>query len=511
MNKNNIVKCSIITILITILITTVFFDELKDQKNSVKNESEIYNVAKSNYQVYLDGEKIGLISSKDNLYSLINQEQVEIKKYYNVNQVYPPKGFQIIKTNSYDNNISSVEDVYDAIKEEKEFTIKGYTITIKSNEDGVEPLYIHVLDKEVFEKTINNIVEIFIGKERYQQYLTNTQPEIVDTGYTIENMYFKDNISIRESYISVDEKIYTDEQELTKYLLFGNNNSSKEYTVVQGDTIESIAEANHLNTSELLIANDNIKSEDTLLAIGQKINVALINPVLNLTYEELVVQDVERIYNTVYEEDNTKYTDYRATKQAGMKGIDRVTSRVQFINGEQNQGAAIDQTNIVTIRPVQNEIIIKGTKKRATGGGITGAPIETGGTWGWPTNSPYVLTSPYGYRWGTLHDGLDISGTGRGSPIYASLGGVVVSAQYGGMVGSSAGLNVVIEHSNGYYTVYAHCSGLSVRVGQTVSRGQRIASMGDTGTATGVHLHFGVFYGKPYNGGRSINPLRLWN
>lgn len=124
MNKNNIVKCSIITILITILITTVFFDELKDQKNSVKNESEIYNVAKSNYQVYLDGEKIGLISSKDNLYSLINQEQVEIKKYYNVNQVYPPKGFQIIKTNSYDNNISSVKMFMMQLKKKKNLLLK---------------------------------------------------------------------------------------------------------------------------------------------------------------------------------------------------------------------------------------------------------------------------------------------------------------------------------------------------------------------------------------------------
>ena len=78
------------------------------------------------------------------------------------------------------------------------------------------------------------------------------------------------------------------------------------------------------------------------------------------------------------------------------------------------------------------------------------------------------------------------------------------------MVGSSAGLNVVILHANGYYTVYAHCSKLYVSVGQQVSRAQIIAAMGHTGTAYGTHLHFGVYVGRPYNGGYPINPLRLW-
>ena len=97
-------------------------------------------------------------------------------------------------------------------------------------------------------------------------------------------MNFKEKISIKESFISVDEKIYTDANDLTKYLLFGENISLKEYTVKQGDTIENIALANQLNVSELLIANDNIESEDTLLAIGQKVNVTLIDPILSLVY-----------------------------------------------------------------------------------------------------------------------------------------------------------------------------------------------------------------------------------
>ena len=127
------------------------------------------------------------------------------------------------------------------------------------------------------------------------------------------------------------------------------------------------------------------------------------------------------------------------------------------------------------------------------------------------TNYPYVLTSPFGWRGGEYHDGLDISGTGFGSPIYAISGGVVRASGYGGMVGNSAGLNVVIEHPNGYWSIYAHLSATYVNVGDTVSRKQKIAAMGHTGRASGTHLHLGISIGQPYaSGSRLIPPLTLW-
>lgn len=502
MNKKGIFLSSLFSLLTIALVIFCFYCE------------EDYYEAKENYQVYLDGEKIGLIESKDKLYELINEEQIAIKEEYHVDQVYPPKGFNIIKTRSYDEELSTIKDVYEQIKEEKNFTIKGYTITIKSETEGVEPVYIYVLDDTIFEKAAKNIVHTFVGEERYNAYLTNTQPEIVETGSKIEQMLFEDKITIKESYISVEEKIYTTEEDLTKYLLFSDNISNQEYKVVQGDTLEKIAEQHRLNIDELLIANDALDSEDTLLAIGQTLNVALINPVLSLVYDELVVEDVERMYQSIVQEDANQYTDYSKVIQEGSKGIDRVTSHVRFVNGEKNQGVVFDGDPVVIV-PAVDKITVKGTKKRPVynpGWGGTGSYVDTGAVWGWPTNTPYVITSHYGWRWGTLHDGTDISGTGYNSPIYASLDGLVVSAQYGGMAGSSAGYNVVIQHNNGYYTLYAHMAGMpSVRVGQYVTRGQRIGGMGKSGTATGTHLHFALFYGKPYHGGKSINPMTLWN
>ena len=78
----------LVTALISILMGFSFITE------------ESYSKPISIYQVYLDGEKIGLIDSKEELYSLINKEQVEIKDEYQVDQVYPPKGFKLIKKNT---------------------------------------------------------------------------------------------------------------------------------------------------------------------------------------------------------------------------------------------------------------------------------------------------------------------------------------------------------------------------------------------------------------------------
>ena len=369
---------------------------------------------------------------------------------------------------------------------------------------------INVLDKKVFLKAVDNLITSFIPEDKYEAYLKDEQLEIVDTGSLIETVYFDETITVKDAYIGTDAKIYTDEQELTKYLMFGENKSEEKYTVAQGDTISTIAFNHKLNEQEFLIANPNFNSVDNLLSIGQEVNIALINPVLTLNYEMHVVEDVETDYDTEVTYDDSQYTSYNEVTQAGIKGLERITKKLKYTNGAENQEGYIASHE--TLKEPQAEKVTKGTKKQYIGGGyVTGTYVDTGASWAWPTNSPYIITSPYAYRWGTLHDGTDISGTGYGSPIYAALDGVVINAGHGGYAGSSAGINVIIQHDNGYYTLYAHMSSVSVSVGQRVSRRQRIGAMGQTGVATGTHLHFAVWVGGiPYRGGKSINPMSLW-
>ena len=97
------------------------------------------------------------------------------------------------------------------------------------------------------------------------------------------------------------------------------------------------------------------------------------------------------------------------------------------------------------------------------------------------------LSSPFGHRWGMMHNGIDIASP-PGSPIRAAKGGKVI---HSGRVKGYGNL-VVVYHGGGYSTVYAHASKLLVRKGSRVKTGQRIALVGSTGRSTGPHLHFEV-------------------
>ncbi len=110
----------------------------------------------------------------------------------------------------------------------------------------------------------------------------------------------------------------------------------------------------------------------------------------------------------------------------------------------------------------------------------------------WPAPGTTVITSGVGPRWGRSHNGIDISGgNAYGSPIVASDSGTVIVANKSGW-GGGYGLYVMIDHGNGYTTVYGHASSVIVDVGQTVSQGQTIAYIGSTGNSTGPHLHFEI-------------------
>ena len=86
------------------------------------------------------------------------------------------------------------------------------------------------------------------------------------------------------------------------------------------------------------------------------------------------------------------------------------------------------------------------------------------------------------------HNGLDLRGY-VGTPIYAAQSGVVT---YAGQTRGGYGIHVMINHGGGVQTLYGHCSGLAVSVGQVVEQGQLIAYVGSTGWSTGPHCHFEV-------------------
>ena len=101
----------------------------------------------------------------------------------------------------------------------------------------------------------------------------------------------------------------------------------------------------------------------------------------------------------------------------------------------------------------------------------------------------FTITSGFGERWETQHDGIDLQAE-KGTEIHAAADGIVTTAEFA--YGRGYGYYIVIDHGNGLETLYAHCSELLVEAGQTVSRGDLIARVGSTGYATGPHCHFEI-------------------
>lgn len=115
----------------------------------------------------------------------------------------------------------------------------------------------------------------------------------------------------------------------------------------------------------------------------------------------------------------------------------------------------------------------------------------------WPSRG--ILTSGYGWRWGRMHQGIDIAAD-IGTPIYAAATGVI---EFAGWNSGGYGNMVEIRHADGSLTRYAHMNAIQASVGQRVTQGDQIGEMGSTGYSTGPHLHFEVHL--PNQG--TVNPM----
>ncbi|MFZ2539938.1 MAG: M23 family metallopeptidase, partial [Oscillospiraceae bacterium] len=123
----------------------------------------------------------------------------------------------------------------------------------------------------------------------------------------------------------------------------------------------------------------------------------------------------------------------------------------------------------------------------------TFAPIIYTGPITFPIVKDYHITSTFGFRdhpsqgISEFHTAVDI-GAVKGTPIKAAADGVVIKSEKSGSLGN----HIIIDHSNGFLTVYGHCDKLIAKVGARIREGEIIAKVGSTGDSTGNHLHFAM-------------------
>ena len=448
------------------------------------------------YQVYLGGQKIGLINSKDELYNLIDKEQEGIKKKYNVDKVYPPEGLEVQKVLTYKTNLKTVEQIYDEINDIDPFTIEGYEVTVKKDDKKSK---FYILHKEDLDEAVRNTVLSFVKEEEYDNYLNGVEKDSNEEGRSITDIYFESDLSIKKTYISTEENIITNKDTLKMYFLFGTTNLTGTYKVRADDTIESIAYNNKLGVEDFLVANPDIKGENALLAVGQEVTVAAINPVSNIIVESFETEMQEVEYDTEIEYDNKLSVEETYVKQEGSNGLSKVVYATKESNGV-----------ILDSQMASEDVITEPTKKIVVAGAKGVYYVGNSTYWVWPTSKPYRISSCYSYRNHPIrgqyhfHAALDITGT-KSKNIYAIQSGTVISAFNDNGYHQGAGNNIKIEHANNYVSQYMHLAKSLVKVGDHVEKGQLIGIMGRTGSATGVHLDFRVF-----KNGNNINPFSIY-
>ncbi len=406
-----------------------------------------------------DGVELGTVQNEqvyDSATDLLNQK-VDTKGIH----ITPSYSFAVLN----DDNMNSSDELCDNL-------ISAY--------QGIESAVGFYLDDKFVcavenEDIINEIINQILSDEASK--FENAKASLVNTYKFTNGLYNKNDILDKEA---------------AKDLLLSNVSDLKYYTVKNGDTLESIAQENGMSVSDILSINPDLNAND-ILTENKDIIISAEQKRLNIKVVSEVSYNVVMPFKTITKEDNTRFNDYSVVTFPGAVGNTSKTDAITYIDGVEIERENI--SSVVTKEPM-DKIITVGTLERTYG--------VASGTFIWPLPCTEYISSGYGYRWGTTHKGIDIAGVNvYGSDIIAADGGTV---EYVKLHNYGYGYHLLIDHGNGYKTLYAHCSAIYVKSGEKVYAGQTIAAVGTTGDSTGPHLHFEVI-----KNGVNQNPLNYFS
>lgn len=339
--------------------------------------------------------------------------------------------------------ISSPRQVAEAIETHTDSLVKADAITVNGEAKVI------IKDTDTAQKVLNSIKEKFAPKQE-------------------GSVQFSENVKIADIFVLPE--IIQSEQNAVGALL-ASVDTVKEYTVKQGDTLWDIAENNNVPIEKLAELNPDIGDS---LKPGQIIRLTVPKNIINVKTIEYTEVKEDTPYETKFESDPNRVKGERKVLTFGVAGKKLYKVQIVKQNGVEVSRTILDEQ---VIEEPKTEVIAIGTKANAIKAATGAFRVPAFGS----------ITSRFGYRWGRIHEGIDISGR-IGQPIYAADGGKVIFSG----VESGYGNLVKIDHGNGLVTFYGHCSRLLVSVGQKVSKGDKIALVGSTGNSTGPHVHFEV-------------------
>ena len=266
------------------------------------------------------------------------------------------------------------------------------------------------------------------------------------------------------------------------------------YTVQEGDTLFGIAGAFGVSPETILWSNyKELEDNPDLLSVGMELLIPPSNGLIAKVEEGDSITALARRFKVqpeiILNEPLNGLADINQTLSLGQE---------IFVPGGQRETVQWQVPQLVEVRRTATGVKVY----RVGNCGEVAIPALGTGYFIYPANAHYLS----GYAYSAWHPGLDFAGH-QGNPIYAADSGTVI---YAGYSVNSAGVPVgygqyvVIDHGNGYQTLYAHASQLFVSCGQQVLQGTQIAAVGSIGKSTGPHLHFEI-----RSGGIALNPWSL--
>ena len=257
----------------------------------------------------------------------------------------------------------------------------------------------------------------------------------------------------------------------------------------RSEYIEKISEYDSSMITNYQNAKKDLESKKTELTENKEVLVA--------SKKELVSE--KKALNTIFDKKNSELSRYNQEIKDAQSDIS------EYNNELEKQEKIIEQALLEEQRRIMAEEARKkaeAEKNNPNTGTQTPSQPNTGG-FVWPLAISGTITSYFGHRTSptagasSYHQGIDV-GAPAGTIIRATKAGTVTTASYS----SGAGNYVMINHGDGVFSVYMHCSSLNVKQGQSVAAGATIAYVGSTGVSTGNHLHFGISVNGSY-----VNPL----
>jgi murein DD-endopeptidase MepM/ murein hydrolase activator NlpD len=264
------------------------------------------------------------------------------------------------------------------------------------------------------------------------------------------------------------------------------------YTVEQGDSLFGIAETFGLKPETILWGNfDTLADNPHTLQPGQELIILPINGTYHEWREGESLIKVAEYYGV----DPLEIIRWPGNK---IDIYDFDIDNPVFVAGQQLivPGGARELVDYGPPAITRNNPAIAATYGPGHCGTIYTGSVGVG-VFIWPTTDHWI--SGYDYNPGANHPAIDIAGS-IGNPVWASDNGVIV---YSGWSNYGYGNLVVIDHGNGWQTLYAHLNSINVGCGQSVNQGEGIGGLGSTGNSSGAHLHFEMIYL-----GSKVNP---WN